>query len=140
MDFSWLGAREGQMRGRRTPYLTHGRTFGGSAGWVAPLGAGLLASQYPAQFMFERCQELLLSQRSASTLVCAQGVDVLLPDRTGEESAPVGNPLGEGSDPYQRVVSPAYVSSGAAPPIPAGCIDQTRTDGVKLNVPRRGER
>jgi hypothetical protein len=40
-------------------------------------------------------------------LVCAQRFDVLLPDRTGEETAPVGSHLGEGSDPYQRVVSPA---------------------------------
>jgi hypothetical protein len=98
-----------------------------------------LASQYPAQFIFERCQELLLSQRSARTLVSAQRFDVLLRDRAGEETAPVGNHLGEGSDPYQHVVSPAYVSSGAAPPIPAGCMDQTGMDKVQLNLPRRGE-
>jgi hypothetical protein len=65
--------------------------------------------------------------------VSAQRFDVLLPDRTGEETAPVGNHLGEGSDPYQRVVSPAYVSSGAAPPIPAGRIDQTWFEQTVVN-------
>jgi hypothetical protein len=65
--------------------------------------------------------------------VCARRFDVLHPDRTGEETAPVGNHLGEGSDPYQRDVSPAYVGSGAAPPIPAGRIDQTWFEKTAVN-------
>src|SRR5262249_55562159 len=115
-----------------TAYLTRGFGRPGSPLRVLTFGAGLLSSENPAQILFERRHELLLSQRSAGTLVCAQSLDVLLPDHTGEETTPVRCQLGQGSDPHECVVSPSHVRSRAAPRITAWCVDQPRTHGVKL--------
>src|SRR5208337_2811260 len=49
------------------------------------LGAGLLASQDPAQILFEQRQKVLVAQRPAGTLMRAEGFQLLVSDGAGQQ-------------------------------------------------------
>ena len=64
--------------------------------------------------MFERRQKRLLSQWSAGMLVGTQDFEVLFANDPGEEAAPLGGQLEQGSDPHQPVVPSTHMGGGAA--------------------------
>jgi hypothetical protein len=103
------------------------------------LGAGLLASQDPAQILFEQRQKVLVAEGPAGTLVRAEGFQLLFFDGAGLQTAPVGGHLQERSDLHQGVITPFQVSRRAAPAITAWCLDQSGAHRVELHVPRRGQ-
>src|SRR5208337_5495041 len=83
------------------------------------LGAGLLASQGPAQILFEQRQKVLVAERSAGTLVRAEGFQLLVSDGAGQQTAPVGGHLQQRNDLHQDVIPPSQVSRRAAPAMTA---------------------
>jgi hypothetical protein len=89
--------------------------------------------------LFERRQKRLFSQRSAGLVVTTSEFYVPFSNRSGEEGTPVGGQFEQGSHPHQRVVLSAHVGRGAAPSVTAWGIDQTRSHGVELNIPRGGQ-
>src|SRR5271157_2649235 len=103
------------------------------------LGAGLLASQDPAQILFEQRQKVLVAERPAGTLVRAEGFQLLFSDGAGHQTAPVGGHFQQWSDLHQGVITPSQVSRRAAPAITAWCLDQSGAHVVELHVPRRGQ-
>ena len=54
------------------------------------LGAGFLASQDPAQILFKQRQKVLVAERSAGTLMRAEGFQLVFSDGAGQQTAPVG--------------------------------------------------
>ena len=85
------------------------------------LGAGILASQGPAQILFEQRQKVLVAEWPAGTLMRAEGFQLLVPDGAGQQTAPVGGHLQQRSDLHQGVIMPSQVSRRAAPAITAWC-------------------
>src|SRR5271157_5901861 len=81
------------------------------------LGAGLLASQGPAQILFEQRQKVLVAERPAGTLMRAEGFQLVFFDGAGQQKAPVGGHLQQWSDLHQGVITPSQVSRRAAPAI-----------------------
>jgi len=75
------------------------------------LGAGLLASQDPAQILFEQRQKVLIAERPASTLMRAEGFQLVFSDGAGQQMAPVGGYLQQRSDLHQGVITPSQVAA-----------------------------
>ena len=79
-------------------------------------------------------EKRLLSERPAGVLVGAEDFQVVPADDPGQEPAPVGLELEQGTDTDQSVVLPAEMCRGTAPPTLARRVDQPGTYGVEFNI------